>query len=62
MSVEVGDPFGPRARHARLGKEFLLDSLGSDSTSITFRVHFSLGALKGYQSIIPCSDGTFPAI
>jgi hypothetical protein len=60
--VKVGELSGPRARDAHLGKEVLLDSFDSDATSIMFCTHLSKGALKGYQSILPCGDGTFPAI
>jgi hypothetical protein len=45
-----------------LGKEVLLDNLGSNVTGITFRVHLSKGALKSRQSILPRSDDDFPAI
>jgi hypothetical protein len=60
--VEVGLLLGPRARDTRLGEEVLLDSVSSNAIVITFRVHLSLGALKGRQSILPHGDGTFPAI
>jgi hypothetical protein len=40
----------------------MLDSLSLDATGVTFHVHFSKGALKGRQSILPCDNGTFPAI
>jgi hypothetical protein len=60
--VVVGGLFGPGARDACLGKEVLLDSLGSDVTGVTFHEHLSKGMLKGHQSILPCGDDTFPAI
>jgi hypothetical protein len=53
---------GVGARDACLGEEVLLDSLGSDATSITFCVHYSKGMLKGCQSILPRGDDTFTAI
>jgi hypothetical protein len=40
----------------------MLDSLVSDVTGVTFRAHLSKGAVKGCQSILPRSNGTFPAI
>jgi hypothetical protein len=60
--VEAGELYGPRTRDACLGKEVLLDSLGSDVMGIMFYEHLSKGALKGCQSILPRGDGTFPAI
>jgi hypothetical protein len=49
-------------RDAHLGEEVLLDSLNSNAIGIMFHAHLSKGTLKGYQSILPHSDGTFPAI
>jgi hypothetical protein len=60
--VKVDELFGPGTRGARLGKEVLLDSLGSNATSVMFHVHHPKGMLKSCQSFLPCGDGTFPAI
>jgi hypothetical protein len=52
--VEADELFGHGARGVHLvGKEVLLESLGSDATGITFRAHLSKGALKSHQSIFP---------
>jgi hypothetical protein len=59
---EVGELSGHRARDVRLGEDVMLDSVGSDATSVTFHAHLSKGTLKGCQSILPCGDGTFPTI
>jgi hypothetical protein len=40
----------------------MLDSLSSDATDITFRVHLFEGALKSRQPILPRGDGAFLAI
>jgi hypothetical protein len=59
--VEADELFGRGARGMRLGKEVLLESLGSDTTGITFRA-LSKGVLKSHQSILPHGDGAFLAI
>jgi hypothetical protein len=61
-SVEVSELYGPRARDACLGKEVLLDSLGTNAAGVTFHAHLSKGTLKGCQSILPHGDGIFAAI
>jgi hypothetical protein len=60
--VEFGELFGPGAGDTRLGKEALLDSIGSGMTSVMFHAHLSMGVLKGRQSILPCGDATLSAI
>jgi hypothetical protein len=60
--VEVDALFRPRARGVRPGKEVLLGSLYLDVLDIMFYAHRPKGALESHLSIIPRSDGTFPAI
>jgi hypothetical protein len=60
--VEVSELFGPRAVDRHLGEQVLLGSLGSDVIDVKFCEHLPMGALKGRQTILPCGDGTFPAI
>jgi hypothetical protein len=60
--VEADELFRHGARGVRLGKEFLLESLSSDVTGITFHVHLSMGVLRSCQSILPHGDSAFPAI
>jgi hypothetical protein len=60
--VKVSELFGPRTGGACLDKEFLLGSLGSDATGVTFFVHLSKGVCKSCQSILPHGDGAFPAV
>jgi hypothetical protein len=60
--VEANELFGPGARSTHLGKEVLLDTLGSDVTGIPFHAHLSKGALKSCQSILPRGDCAFPTL
>jgi hypothetical protein len=43
------------------GKLVMLGSLGLDTTSIMFHAHPPKRVLEHHQSILPCSDGSFPA-
>jgi hypothetical protein len=54
--------FGPKARDARLDKEVLLDSLGSDVISVTFHAYLSKGVLESYRSITLHGDDTLSTI
>jgi hypothetical protein len=54
--------FTPRTRGAHPGKEAPLDSLGMDARGITFRVCHPKRTHESHQPIVPCGDGTFPAI
>jgi hypothetical protein len=60
--VEVDELFRPGTRGAHPGKEVLLHNLSMDMIGITFRAHLPKGTLKSRQSILPRSDGAFPAI
>jgi hypothetical protein len=60
--VEVSELSGFGARDTRLGEVVLLNNLGSDMTGVTFHMHHSKAVLKSCQSILPCGDGTIPAI
>jgi hypothetical protein len=45
-----------------VGEEILLDSVGTDTASVTFREHHPKRALKGHQSFLPHGDDALLAI
>jgi hypothetical protein len=63
--AELGELFRPGTGDTCLGKEVLLDSIGTFMTSITFHAHLpkhghplGYGTSPGHKSFLPCGDGS----
>jgi hypothetical protein len=59
--VEADALFRLGTKGVRPGKVILLSNLSLDAPGVTFCVHPLKGMLKRHQSILLCSNGSFPS-